>query len=523
MTYGRERRWLKSLRSVLFAGVVLALGCLDLHWLLSLNALGGRTGLWFWVYTLKAAIELLASVYAVFYLLVALSYRPKHDESGTLVAGASSGNTCVVYLCCDDFDLEAVDSIALFCVLTGCSFLIHDDSSSEYIRRRVDDAVARFRADCRLEVQLLRNHHPKGGKPGAVNHAVQALKPSVDYLLLCDSDSHLLLGAAAFQKAFLMFADPAVAIVQFRNCGYTSGDDSLGYRTLSGSVDYYDAFVDFMDRFGWSPFLGHNAILRLSALRQVGGFTPGQLADDIDLSVRLRLAGFTIRYAAFASAGERHPTSYEALRRRTAKWSYGCTQILLRWGASVLLSRRLTAAEKVTFLLTVSYYHFQALLLVYLATFYVVLPLDSIFGAALGPLLVSASLILFFTFLPSITYFSRNGNLLSWPSAATRWGLTYGSQDLLVAMSIARCVFHHKLKWVPTNAPISSEKQSLFLQEVYLGAAIVVAAAVTRPALLLLPTTALFAGKFLISPWLNSLIFQPHIASSTAAESEVVE
>jgi hypothetical protein len=299
-----------------------------------------------------------------------------------------------------------------------------------------------------------------------------------------------------------------VAIVQFRNIGIAAQPEGAGYRILSESVNFYDVFVSFMDRFGWSPFLGHNALIRVSALREVGGLTPGQFADDIDLSAKLRMAGYQIRYARFISAGERHPISYQALRRRTEKWAYGCTQILLRWGIKILLSPLLNGTEKGTFFLTVTYYHFQALLLFYLTLFYLIIPFDDPFMGGTQSLLISAGLILLLTFLPSITYFLRGGRLRSWPAHVVVWGLTYGSQDFVILSSILRCVVRQRLTWVPTNTALSAQRCRWLFCEFCFGAAIVLVAAQQHPGLLLLPTTVLFAGKFLAAPWLNSWIWR---------------
>ncbi len=523
MTIQQRGKWLGTLRSVLVGWGVLAFVWLDLYWLLSLNALSGRHGLWFSVYVVKAAIEFVASVYAIFYVLVAVAYCAAPDEGEKPAVNSARADISIVYLCCDDFDPDALQNLAEFSACTGCRLLVHDDSALEQSRKDVNEMVGRLQANHLSDVQVLRRGDREGGKPGAVNHVLQNLPPSTEYLLLCDSDSYLFAGEEALGKALAMFVEPSVAIVQFRNTAYLWASDGAGYRTLSESVNYYGVFVSFMDRFGWSPFLGHNALLRISALREIGGFTPGQLADDIDLSVRLRIAGYEIRYAAFLSAAERHPGSYEALRRRTAKWSYGCTQILLRWGMTVLGSNRLAFSEKVTFFLTVGYYHFQALLLVYLAMFYIVLPFDPTFLGAVGPLLVSAGLILFLTFLPSITYFLRGKQFWKWPATAACWGLTYGSQDLLIAAAIIRRLVGRRLVWVPTNASTSFGKRSLYTLEVSLGLMILAVAAVKRPALLLLPTTVLFAGKFLVTPWLNWWIFEPACVSCAAQENKMAQ
>lgn len=104
-------------------------------------------------------------------------------------------------------------------------------------------------------------------------------------------------------------------------------------------------------------------MLRVSTIHSVGGFTPGQLADDIDYSVKLRLNGYRVVYARNIVGGERHPESHEALIRRTHKWAYGCTEILIRWGWQILTAPKIRALEKLTFFSTICYYQLQGLLL----------------------------------------------------------------------------------------------------------------------------------------------------------------
>jgi cellulose synthase/poly-beta-1,6-N-acetylglucosamine synthase-like glycosyltransferase len=338
---------------------------------------------------------------------------------------------------------------------------------------------------------------------------IKQISPEAEFILVCDNDSFLpnsdFLGVASRH-----FVDPLVALVQFRNVGQVFTEDNTGYKILSISIDFYDAFVSFMDRFGWSPFLGHNAILRVSAVRDVGGFTSDQLADDIDYSVKLRLGGYRIHYAREIASGERHPGNYRALRRRTRKWTYGCTQILLRWWKSVLGSTKLTLADKLTFFLTVGYYHFQLLLLIYLIIFYLFLPFyDPVMGGTIS-VMFSACLILFFTFLPSITYFARNKKLLEWPLVAALWGFTYGSQDFVMLEAVSRCVFRSVVIWTPTNGNIEKFKTVHFLPDIVFGTLILIIAITKHPSLLLLPTTILFAGKFLVSPFLDKLMFSDH-------------
>lgn len=492
-----------------FTGGALALFVLLTLWTFGhMNHVWGRGwGFWAVPYAIKTLIEVVASGYATFYVLVALSYR---KPSRSPAAGSPSrrvANVVIVYLCCNDLDVEALQSIVTYASAAHLRVVVHDDSATPEAQTDIDSAVEHFRTRYRCDIDILRRAERSGGKAGALNHVVQHLPTDVAYLVLCDSDSFLL-EANLLSAALPYFDDLRVALVQCRNIGYVSPGAGLGYRLLSLSVTFYDTFVHFMDRFGWSPFLGHNALLRVAAIKQVGGFTPGQLADDIDFSVKLRLCGYTICYARELVCGERHPLTYEALRRRTAKWAYGCTQVLLRWGWALLTSPRLTLRDRATFFLTVGYYHFQLLLLLYLVLCYLMLPFhDPVMGGA-ESLLVASGLVLLLTFIPSITYFAAEHALRDWPRVALCWGLTYGSQDLVMLRAIGRCLMHRPLAWVPTNTRSGRLGPLHLLPELCCGGAIIAVALAQSPPLLLLPTTVLFAGKFLLAPLLHRCLFE---------------
>lgn len=462
--------------------------------------------IWAAIFFAKIGIEIVASGFAIFYILVALTYQKPVTFRRMAKPTKTHQHIAIAYLCCDDMDLMALESIVESGVRYSTHLLLHDDSNSEESREMVDAAVKVFEDRYKVSIRVLRRPHRTGGKPGAVNNVLQNLPSDTEFLLLCDNDSFLP-HDDFLDQALSYFDIPEVAIVQFRNLGHVDEVDSYGYKTLSVSVDFYDAFVSFLDRFGWSPFLGHNALMRVSAMREVGGFTSGQLADDIDYSVKLRLQGYAIRYAREIVAGERHPLSYESLRGRTQKWTYGCTQILMRWGWAVLKSRRLSPADKMTFFLTVGYYHFQIFLLAYLFIFYICLPFHTGELGGINHLIVSAGLILFFTFIPSITYFARNGSLADWPKKAVYWGFTYGSQDFVMLRATLKCLLHRQLGWSPTNGSSRGLGPAHFIPEVLFAVFILAIAAIQHPTLLVLPTTILFAGKFLVAPYLNTLVF----------------
>src|SRR5207249_11684920 len=97
------------------------------------------------------------------------------------------------------------------------------------------------------------------------------------------------LDSEALHRALPYFADARVAIVQCRSVGVDRPGDGAMRRALAKSVDAFDVILYAAARFGWQPFIGHNAILRTAAVQEVGGLTPGYFSDDLDLTIRLNL------------------------------------------------------------------------------------------------------------------------------------------------------------------------------------------------------------------------------------------
>jgi hypothetical protein len=88
-----------------------------------------------------------------------------------------------------------------------------------------------------------------------------------------------------------------------------------------------------------APFVGHNAILRWSAIQQVSFFdedgyekfwSESHVSEDFDMSLRLQVNGYIIRLAAWAGEGFKEGVSltvYDELAR-WEKYAYGCNELL---------------------------------------------------------------------------------------------------------------------------------------------------------------------------------------------------
>jgi len=365
--------------------------------------------------------------------------------------------------------------------------------------------VDELRREDRCEVLLLRRPQRTGGKPGAVNYVLEQTGHLYQYFLLCDNDSTAI-DPLAIEKALPYFRDERVAVVQCRSVSVENPHYCWINRLLSRSTDVFHVFLTISSRFGWRPFIGHNAFLRTCAVLEAGAFTPGYFADDLDFTIRLNLRGYAVVYAPEVQLAEKHPPSYVAFRKRSYKWAYGCMQILKAHTRNVLSTDRLSLAEKLSFFHFSGFFVGQAILLVYLVVTFL---LGSVWlkGYQLSATasIIAGSVIIFLIYLPILAYFAKMRNIRAGIGPALMCGLIYGTTDFASSRGVLDALFCRKREWIPTNATFSESTSPDLLFEAFFGAALLCVPLVSFPALLYFPCSYLFLGKFLFGPALSIL------------------
>jgi cellulose synthase/poly-beta-1,6-N-acetylglucosamine synthase-like glycosyltransferase len=159
-----------------------------------------------------------------------------------------------------------------------------------------------------------------------------------DYILLIDSDTRVpadcLLDAVSEMEQ-----SPDVGIMQF-----SSGVMQVVHTYFENGITFFTNLIYSAIRYTVSngdvaPFVGHNAILRWSAIQQVSyqdedGYdkfwSESHVSEDFDMSLRLQCSGYIIRLAAWAGEGFKEGVSltvYDELAR-WEKYAYGCNELL---------------------------------------------------------------------------------------------------------------------------------------------------------------------------------------------------
>jgi cellulose synthase/poly-beta-1,6-N-acetylglucosamine synthase-like glycosyltransferase/peptidoglycan/xylan/chitin deacetylase (PgdA/CDA1 family)/spore germination protein YaaH len=171
---------------------------------------------------------------------------------------------------------------------------------------------------------------PNGGKASALNLALTLVEAEI--VVGVDADTQLAPNALALLARW--FSDPTV--------GAVAGNVKVGNRkslvTRWQSLEYITS--QNVDRRAMSRL---NAITvvpgaigayRTEALRQVGGYRSDTLAEDMDLTWRLREAGWVGVNEPYAFAFTEAPESLSGLMRQRFRWTFGTLQCLWKHRAT---------------------------------------------------------------------------------------------------------------------------------------------------------------------------------------------
>ncbi|MBS2040487.1 glycosyltransferase [bacterium] len=199
----------------------------------------------------------------------------------------------------------------------GLSVVVVDDGSLDATAEVVEQ---RFGSDSR--VRLVRQSN--GGKARALNTALAQVDTPV--VLCVDADT--LLDRQAIQRLARHFDDPSVGAVagnvKVGNCG--------NLFTIWQSIEYTAS--QNLDRQAYEalnavPVVpGAIGAWRTQAVRDIGGYSSDTLAEDMDLTMRLRLAGYRVVNEPAARAYTEAPDSLPTLFRQRFRWAYGNLQCL---------------------------------------------------------------------------------------------------------------------------------------------------------------------------------------------------
>jgi cellulose synthase (UDP-forming) len=202
----------------------------------------------------------------------------------------------------------------------------------------------------RLGARYLTRPDNRHAKAGNLNHALAVVE--ADVVAILDADH---VPTARFLTATLpYFADPTVAFVQtpqdFYNLDSFEHQRRWNGELFNEEAVFYRVIAPAKTRWSAPFWCGTCALVRVAALRSVGGVATETVTEDIHTTIRMYRQGWTGRYHNEVLARGIAPEDAQAYLLQRHRWALGAMQVLRL--ENPLLGPGLTVGQRLAFATT---------------------------------------------------------------------------------------------------------------------------------------------------------------------------
>ncbi len=243
-----------------------------------------------------------------------LSFVVEPDKLPKLESLTSEPKVAILYATMNDVVPESLTSIQQ--TYPSDVYVLDDSTSQE--KREIVDRIADGRG-----FRILRREHRQGFKAGAINNWIQNHGHDYEYIVLLDSDSYL---PPDWVGNALEYAEhPSNSgVAVFQGLINIWNLDNRFIRTLSplhvlGQDIWEKRLANRLD----AVFCyGHNVLVRMDPVREIGGFIEGYVSEDFATATRLAEKGYKSRFVPIHTY-EAMPENIRGFIKRQNKWTRG--------------------------------------------------------------------------------------------------------------------------------------------------------------------------------------------------------
>jgi cellulose synthase/poly-beta-1,6-N-acetylglucosamine synthase-like glycosyltransferase len=228
--------------------------------------------------------------------------------------------------------------------------IVIDDASSDSTGRIAEEYSRQYRF-----IEVLHRDERIGGKCKA--SAMNAgFKHSTGEIILCfDADYYP--QKDIVEKLTKEFEDPKVGAVQGRVVVLNEPQNIVTRLVALERIGGYRVDQEARDNLGLiAQFGGTVGGFRRSVLESLGGWDESCLAEDTDLTFKVYLADYKVRYVGDAECYEEAVDNWKAYSKQRYRWARGHMQCCFKHSLKVLKSKNLRAKEKIDGLLLLNVY-----------------------------------------------------------------------------------------------------------------------------------------------------------------------
>jgi cellulose synthase/poly-beta-1,6-N-acetylglucosamine synthase-like glycosyltransferase len=256
------------------------------------------------------------------------------------------------------------------------------DDSTDETRGIVDSAVEWYRAKG-FNIRAVRREGRTGYKAGALRNAFR--QSSGKYVAVFDAD--FLPGPDFLERTIPhLEAERGVGFVQAR-WGHLNRGLNKFTQAFAVALDAHH-MVDQAGRYTLGflmSFNGSAGVFRASAIRGAGGWSGDTMSEDMDLAVRVQLAGYRGVYLRDVVVPGVLPTDLSAFRVQQARWAKGSMQCARKLLGRVYGSPRMSLFQKFQATMQLTNYSISLLMFMTALMGVMLLSYDAVFLTGLLP------------------------------------------------------------------------------------------------------------------------------------------
>lgn len=239
---------------------------------------------------------------------------------------------------------------------------VKDTAAAKEARQRTNA----LKALCeKLDVNYLTRPDNSHAKAGNINHAIKHSQG--DLILILDADhvpsrDFLVNTVGQFQQ------QPSLGFVQTPHFFVTPNpiERNLGIENNVPAENemFYNRILKGMDFWNASFFCGSAAVIRRTALEDVGGIATQTITEDADTALNMHAKGWDSAYINKAMIAGLSPDTFGAYVTQRSRWAQGMIQIFML--NNPVLKRGLSWPQKICYLNSTIFWFFPLFRVVYL-------------------------------------------------------------------------------------------------------------------------------------------------------------
>ncbi len=236
---------------------------------------------------------------------------------------------------------------------------IVDDSNDETIKI-IDKTVAEI-AETGIDICVVRRDNRDGFKAGGLANALKTAKGK--YSAIFDSD--FLVPKNFLKRTIaLIEQDDKIACLQGR-WGHLNRKENWLTRAQSVGIDGHFAAEQGARSYNnmCMNFNGTAGIWRISAIAAGGGWQGDTITEDLDLSYRVQLEGYKIKYDFDLECLAELPNNIVSLKSQQRRWAKGSMETAIKLLPRIFKSERLSLFDKVEAFLHLTHYFVAVLMM----------------------------------------------------------------------------------------------------------------------------------------------------------------